>query len=74
MSNFKFEQRCTIKFCFKLGINATETCGKLKLKEAYEEDALYEPKFSDGSRNFQRVEIRLKMSLERVDQQHQKLM
>ena len=38
MSNFKFEQRCAIKFCFKLGMNATETCGKLK--EAYEEDAL----------------------------------
>ena len=38
MSNFKFEQRCAIKFCFKLGMNATETCGKLK--EANEEDAL----------------------------------
>ena len=50
MGNFKFEQRCAIKFCFKLGMlqkraknlkklmNATETCEKLK--EAYEEDAL----------------------------------
>ena len=37
MSNFKFEQRCAIKFCFKLGTNATET--SRKLKEAYEEDA-----------------------------------
>ena len=38
MSDYKIEQRCAIKFCLKLGMNATETCGKLQ--EAYGEDAL----------------------------------
>ena len=34
----KIEQHCAIKFCLKLGMNATETCGKLR--EAYGEGAL----------------------------------
>ena len=38
MSDYKIEQCCTIKFCLKLGMNATETCGKLQ--EAYGDDAL----------------------------------
>ena len=38
MNDCKIERRCTIKFYLKLGMNATETCGKLQ--EAYGEDAL----------------------------------
>ena len=38
MSDYKIEQGCAIKFCLKLGMNATETCRKLQ--EAYGEDAL----------------------------------
>ena len=38
MSDYKIKQRCAIKFCLKIGMNATETCGKLQ--EAYGKDAL----------------------------------
>lgn len=38
MSARSYEQRCAIKFCFKLGHNATETC--TKLQQAYGDAAL----------------------------------
>lgn len=38
MSGSNFEQRCAIKFCFKLGHNATETCEKVQ--QAYGESVL----------------------------------
>ena len=71
MIDYKIEQRCAIKFCLKLEMNTTETCGKLQ--DAYGNDALSRAPFLDGSKTFQRVEIRLKMSLDQGDQQHQKL-
>ena len=38
MSDNNFEQRCAIRFCFKLGHSATETFQKLQ--QAYEESLL----------------------------------
>ena len=38
MSDYKIKQHCAIKFCLKIGMNATETCWKLQ--EAYRKDAL----------------------------------
>ncbi|GFV49776.1 uncharacterized protein TNCV_2331701 [Trichonephila clavipes] len=58
MSDNNFEQRCAIKFCFRLGCNATETFAKLQL--------------FGSLRHFQKEESQLKMNLKAESPHFQK--
>ena len=50
ISDYKIEQRCVIKFCLKLGINATKNCKKLQ--EVYGKDALSRAQIFKWFKNF----------------------
>ncbi|GFY28110.1 uncharacterized protein TNCV_4394441 [Trichonephila clavipes] len=55
------EQRCAIKFCFRLGRNATEIFAKLL--QAYGDMFCQGPRLFGGLRHFQKEESQLKMNL-----------
>ena len=65
MSDINFEQRCAIRFCFRLGHSATKTLAKLQ--QAYEDIFCQEPRFFGALRHFQKEESRLKMNQETED-------
>ena len=69
MSDYKTEQHRTIKFCLKLEMNATKTCGKLK--EAYGKDALSRTQIFKWFKNFSAGRDSVEISLDGRDQQHQ---
>ena len=62
MSDINFDERCAIRFCFRLEHSVTETLAKLQ--QAKEIVFCQEPRFFGGLRHFQKKESRLKMNHE----------
>ncbi|GFT29117.1 putative mariner transposase [Trichonephila clavipes] len=64
------EQRCAIKFCFRLGHNPTETFSNLQ--QAYGDNVLSRAQVFGGLMHFQKEESQLKMNLAAECPQFQK--
>ena len=71
MSDINYKQRCAIKFCVKLGYNATETFSKLM--KAYKDKALSRAEVFGWFKAFQMVGHELRMIHAPEDRQRQEL-